>query len=68
MLSLYLINDGDKSPLSAALNYGMPYNLEDNVEFFRYNGNRFYDFAMGYNLYLIMKTKIEELRKYMKPD
>ena len=68
MLSLYLINEGDKSPLSGALNYGMPYNIEDNVEYFRYNGHRFYDFGMGFNLYLILCTKLEELKKFIKPD
>jgi predicted alpha/beta-fold hydrolase len=67
MLTLYLINEGDKSPLSGALTYGIPFNLKDNVEYFRNTAFKFYDRAMGFNIYLIFKSKIDELRKYCDP-
>lgn len=57
MLTLYLENEGDRSPLKGACCFGAPYDLKENVPFFKKNGFKFYDFAMGYNYYLNVLSK-----------
>ena len=65
MLTLYLVNEGSKTPLKGALSYGLPFNLEDNVPFFKRNLYKFYDFSMGYNFFLVIQSKLDEVRGYM---
>ena len=48
--------------------YGLPYNLKDNVPFFKRNAYRFYDVIMGFNFYLIMRSKLSQIRPYMKEE
>ena len=68
MLALYLIREGDKSPLKGAVCYGLPYNLKDNVPFFKNNGHKFYNTIMGLNVYLILKSKLPELKELLSQD
>ena len=62
MLTKYLFKSGDKCVLSGALNYGVFYEVEANVPFFKRSGWKFYDFALGYNYYNVLKAQEEELR------
>jgi predicted alpha/beta-fold hydrolase len=68
MLTLYLINEGTKSPLKGSLGWGTPFSMRDNVPFFKSNGMKFYDFSMGYNFYLILKSKIAELVSFRSKE
>lgn len=51
ILGLYLVKEGEKSPLNGVCGFGTPYALGQNVEFFRNTGFRFYDLTMGFNYY-----------------
>lgn len=55
MLTLYLCNEGEKSPLNGAISYGIPYYIKNNVTFFRKNAFKFFDFSMGIIYYMILK-------------
>lgn len=68
MLAKYLTRVGHDTPLSAATIYVMPFNLRDNVGFFRKNFFKFYDFMMGFNFHLILKAKFDDLQKVMTPE
>lgn len=68
MLTLYLINEGEKSVLSGAMPYGLPYDMKDNVPFFRKNAFSIYDKLMGINLYMIIKSKLPELRTFFNNE
>lgn len=46
----------------------MPFNLRDNVGFFRKNFFKFYDFMMGFNFHLILKGKFDDFQKLMTPE
>lgn len=46
--------------------YGLPFNLEDNVSHFRNYAWKLYDKAMGINFSMIMKSKLPELKSFMK--
>jgi predicted alpha/beta-fold hydrolase len=56
MLSLYMIKEQDKTPLNGAIIYGMPYNLKDNVDFFKASCMKLFDLLMGFNFYTIIKS------------
>ena len=60
MVALYLAKVGNKTPLNGAVLYVIPFNLRDNVGFFRKNFFRFYDFMMGFNYHLILKGKFDD--------
>lgn len=68
MLTLYLVNESENCPLKGAMPYGLPYNLKDNVPFFKKNAFRFYDFIMGFNFFMIMKSKLSEIKAFMTED
>ena len=56
MLTKYLFMSGDKCVLSGALPYALFYEVEANVPFFKSSGGKFYDFALGYNYYNVLKA------------
>lgn len=60
MVALYLSKVGNKTPLNGAVLYVIPFNLRDNVGFFRKNFFKFYDFMMGFNYHLILKGKFDD--------
>lgn len=51
MLSLYLTKEGENSPLNGACGLGTPFDLKENVKFFKNNAFRLYDSLMGFNYY-----------------
>jgi predicted alpha/beta-fold hydrolase len=66
MLTLYLSQDGERSPLTGACAFGGPFQLEDNVEYFRTNGFRFYDFSIGFNFYQnVLKPHFPALKEHL---
>ncbi len=64
MLTKYLIHSGDQCVLTGALPYGLFFNLKDNVNFFKRNAFKLYDKVMGFNYYMILKSKAEEFREH----
>ena len=56
MLTKYLIKSGEKCVLNGALPYGVFYEVEANVPFFKNSGGKFYDVALGYNYYKVLKS------------
>ena len=68
MVALYLSKVGNKTPLNGAVLYVIPFNLRDNVGFFRKNFFKFYDFMMGFNYHLILKGKFDDFQKVMKEE
>ena len=69
ILGLYLVNEGEKSPLDGACAFGTPYALGPNVEFFRTSGFHLYDFSMGFNYYWnVLRNHFEKLETFLEPD
>lgn len=69
LLTNYLQTEGERSPLSGACSFGSPYNLRDNVPFFKKNGFRFYDFSMGHFYYKsVLVPKYEELKAHVEKE
>lgn len=62
MLTKYLIETEEKCVLNGALSYGLFFNIQDNVKFFKNNAMKLYDKVMGFNFYMILKGKAEELK------
>jgi hypothetical protein len=48
--------------LSGALPYGLYFNIHDNVPYFKANGWGLYDTLIGFNYYLTIKARAEELK------
>ena len=68
-MGLYLVKEGEKSPLNGACGFGTPYALGQNVEFFRKTGFHSYDFTMGFNYYWnVLRTHFNSLQKYLDPE
>lgn len=61
MLSLYMIKEQNKCPLSGAVIYGMPFNLKENVSFFKASTMKIFDFLLGFNFYMIVKGQLKEI-------
>lgn len=59
MLTKYLISTGDKCILTAALPYGLFFNIKDNVPFFKQNAMKLYDLVMGFNYMMTLKKHTE---------
>lgn len=69
MLSLYLCQEGKNSPLSGAISYCMPFNLKNNVPFFKKNLFGFFDFAMGFIFSMVLKYELlPELKNHIEPE
>ena len=47
--------------LNGALPYGLFQNIKENVPFFKTNGYTLYDKLIGFNYYLTLKEKTEEI-------
>ena len=68
ILANYLTKVGTHTPLSAAVIYVMPFNLRDNIPFFRRNFFKFYDTVMGYNFHCLLKSKFSDFKKVMTEE
>ncbi len=51
MLSLYLTKEGEHCPLNGVCGFGAPFDLRENVQFFKTNAFHFYDTLLGFNYY-----------------
>ncbi|CDW77448.1 embryogenesis-associated protein emb8-like [Stylonychia lemnae] len=68
-LSSYLIHEGQNSVLDGAITYGQPFNLKDNVEFFKKNCFKFFDFGMGFIYSLVLQHDImPDLKNYISQE
>lgn len=65
MLARYVISSGDQCVLSGVLVYGLFINIMDNVSYFKNTGMKFYDKAIGFNYYLILKGHEKEMRLHL---
>ena len=62
MLTRYLIESGDKCPLSGALSYGLFFNYQDNIHHFKNIAWKLYDKMIGLNFFYILKGYYEQLK------
>lgn len=69
MLLNYIQYEGDKCPLKGVCSFGAPYNLKENVSFFKSNGFRFYDFSLGYYFYKnVLVPHLPVIKKHVKDE
>lgn len=65
MLTRYLIESGDKCVLAGALPYGLFFNIQENVPYFKQNGFYLYDLLIGFNFYLSLKAKGQDFKNLL---
>ena len=62
MLAQYLMYCGEKCVLNGALGYGLFYNLQNNIQFFKRSAMKLYDMVMGFNYSAILNAHEDEMR------
>ena len=65
MLTRYLIESGEKCILAGALPYGLFFNIQENVPYFKQNGFYLYDLLIGFNFYLSLKAKGQDFKNLL---
>ena len=68
VVSLYLVNSAEKCKLSGAIILANLFNIKGNVDFFRKTTLGLYNLVMGYNFYLIISSKLPEIKRFMNDD
>ena len=64
MLTKYVVETGDKCVLDGVLSYGLFFNIQDNVPFFKRHTLSLYDKALGLNYYTILKGQEKDFKAH----
>lgn len=68
IVTLYLVNEGEKSVLSGALILAPLFDIKKNVAFMKTSAYGVYNSLMGLNFNMIVSSKMPEIKPFMRPQ